>query len=296
MLSNIDPRLAASILDRAQTLTTLLAVFTPTGDTLAFTRFPQDITFNGITYRSVAGMELTAVEQALGLSTDNLQAVGVYNDAILSEASVLGGRLDWSDYSLYLIDYAHPEYGAKTIQRGRIRELRSQDYTFAVELASLSQLAQQQIGEITSPTCRNQFADANCQGVEKLTDPALNHPTLGRPMTEVGKAVVSVTSRVRIAVNTTAPDGFYTAGRVTFTSGKNAGLSMDINTHTISADATNGEIRLEEPMPDTIAAGDTLTIRAGCNKTFAACLAYKNVVNMKAEPYLRGARAGLAQQ
>ncbi len=296
MLSSITSNLASSIESRAQTLTTLVKLITPAGDTLAFTRYPTDIEYDGVIYRSTVGMELTAVEKMLGLGTDNLQAVGAYSDAVLSEADVLGGNLDGSEYFLYLIDYAHPEYGVKTIQRGWVRELRSLDYTFSVELASLSQLAQQAVGEITSPTCRNQFADKWCQGAEKRTDPTKNHPTLNRPMSDVGVTVASVLGPVKFTATLNAPDGFYTAGRITFTTGANRGLSMDVNTHKLSADGATAEFRLEEPFPAVVAVGDVFSIRMGCLKIFSACKKFDNVVNMRAEPYLTGARVGLNSQ
>jgi hypothetical protein len=77
--------------------------------------------------------------------------------------------------------------------------------------------------------------------------------------------------------------GYFDFGTITFLDGLNAGRSMEIQAY------VPGQIRLQLPMPYTVAPGDSYLIRAGCDKSLSTCLnRFANVANMRAEPYLPG--------
>ena len=77
--------------------------------------------------------------------------------------------------------------------------------------------------------------------------------------------------------------GYFDRGLITFTSGPNNGLSMEVKSYTV------GQLVLVLPMPYTIAVGNTYSLIAGCDKTFPTCRdRFTNVVNFRGEPYLPG--------
>jgi len=77
--------------------------------------------------------------------------------------------------------------------------------------------------------------------------------------------------------------GYFDYGTVTFTSGLNAGLSCEIKAY------VPGQVTLALPMPYAIAAADTYTIVAGCDKSLTTCRdVFANVVAFRGEPYLPG--------
>lgn len=77
--------------------------------------------------------------------------------------------------------------------------------------------------------------------------------------------------------------GYFGYGLVTFTSGLNAGLSMEIKVSDV------GLFVLQLPMPYTCAIGDTYSIKAGCDKSRNTCRdTFSNIVNMRAEPFSSG--------
>jgi hypothetical protein len=78
------------------------------------------------------------------------------------------------------------------------------------------------------------------------------------------------------------PDGFFAPGVVHMLTGANAGVEREIESY-VAATAT---IVLAIPMPNPIAAADTFKIRRDCAKSKAACIAYGNLPNMRAEPEL----------
>src|SRR5208282_842282 len=80
-----------------------------------------------------------------------------------------------------------------------------------------------------------------------------------------------------------ATSGYFDNGVVTWLTGNNAGLSMEVQSY------VPGQVILFQPMPYLIQVGDTYTISAGCDYSFATCKArFNNVLNFRGEPYVPG--------
>lgn len=77
--------------------------------------------------------------------------------------------------------------------------------------------------------------------------------------------------------------GYFDGGLITFTSGLCDGFSQEVKAY------VPGQITLHLPMPYALAAGDTYSMVAGCDKSLATCKdRFDNVVNFRGEPYLPG--------
>lgn len=77
--------------------------------------------------------------------------------------------------------------------------------------------------------------------------------------------------------------GYFDRGVITFTSGANSGLSMEVKSY------VPGQIVLVLPMPYALQVGDTYTMVAGCDKSFTTCRdRFDNVINFRGEPWLPG--------
>ena len=82
-------------------------------------------------------------------------------------------------------------------------------------------------------------------------------------------------------------DGWFTGGKLTFTSGANNGLAVEVKTHRV--DAAGVSLDLWQAMPQPIAAGDTFTVTAGCDKRFATCRdRFANGINFRGFPHIPG--------
>lgn len=79
---------------------------------------------------------------------------------------------------------------------------------------------------------------------------------------------------------------FFRGGKVTFTSGLNDGLSMEVKEY--PGGSPNGLVVLHLEFPYDIAPGDAYTMTAGCAFDKAACKVHRNIYNMRAEPDLPG--------
>lgn len=77
--------------------------------------------------------------------------------------------------------------------------------------------------------------------------------------------------------------GYFDFGVVTWTSGLNVGLSMEVKNYAPTL------ITLALPMPFAIQVGDTYSMHAGCDKQLATCRdRFNNVIRFRGEPYLPG--------
>jgi hypothetical protein len=82
------------------------------------------------------------------------------------------------------------------------------------------------------------------------------------------------------------PDAYFQGGLVTWNTGNNAGLSMEI----LSWDSSTRTLKLFLPMPQDIQVGDSFDIVPGCEHRFDEdCVTkFGNGVNFRAEPHLPG--------
>ena len=82
-------------------------------------------------------------------------------------------------------------------------------------------------------------------------------------------------------------DGLFQGGLLTWQSGANAPLKMEIKRHL--NDGLSVALELALRMADTIEVGDTFQIQAGCDKSFATCRSrFANGNNFGGFPHMPG--------
>ncbi len=83
----------------------------------------------------------------------------------------------------------------------------------------------------------------------------------------------------------TEADDFWTFGLLTFTTGNNIGIALEVKNYTLST----GSFELYVAMPFVIQVGDTYEVHAGCDKLLATCITkFDNVKNFRGQPYIPG--------
>lgn len=108
------------------------------------------------------------------------------------------------------------------------------------------------------------------------------------PYSQTG-TVSSVTSnRVFEDDSLQQADGWWDYGKVTWLTGNNAGLSMEVRTFAVSGSPDAGVITLFLPMIQEIQTGDTYTITVGCRKRFSTdCISkFGNSDNFRGFPHI----------
>jgi len=123
-------------------------------------------------------------------------------------------------------------------------------------------------GNLFQAGCKNKLFDAGC--------------TLSAATYAVTTAAVAGSTRYKLqsAVAAPAGSGTYTLGRIAMTSGLNTGFTRSVR----SWDGLN--FTLVNPLPFTVAAGDTFTAWPGCDRQLATCDLFGNRANIKAEMFI----------
>jgi uncharacterized phage protein (TIGR02218 family) len=97
-------------------------------------------------------------------------------------------------------------------------------------------------------------------------------------------ASVGASSNKSVITPTTAftqPDGYFTQGIITMTSGRNTGLAGFVQLH------VGGALQLNKPFLFPVATGDTFTVSAGCDHSMSVCLGkFANLQNYGGTPFV----------
>lgn len=248
------------------------------GMTLGFTSNVADLTIDGITYESKTSASVSAVEMALGSGINNLDGGMIFDSAGITEADLLGGIYDNCQVTVSIVNYEDLTQGQVILLNGTIGTVTVENGSFTAEFRSYMQFAQQPIVNVTSALCRADFGDSTCKYSGQI---------VYTPFT----VTTAASNRQFAATGITQPDDFFSAGKVLWLTGQNAGQKMEIKRQLNAG----GSVELQLAMPYPITVGDTFTLYRGCNKTPLQCQIYGNVINFQGEPHVPGRDAMLIQ-
>ncbi len=269
-MQTIPTALATHLAQEVTTLSTCWSITRKDGAALYFTDHDKDITVDGHVYAAADSMNPSAVSSQAGLAVDNLEFDGLLSSAAITEPDILSGKYDHAEISVFLVNYADPTMGKLKLKTGWLGEVTLQGGKFVAEVRGLSAALQQTIGEVYTAGCRAALGDTRC-GVNLATY------TFTGSVTGLEAAFAFKDS------SKTQANNYFAGGVVHFTSGANAGFSMEVR------DFANGRFGLFLPMPNAIALGDNFTVSAGCDKQFDTCISrFNNAVNFRGEPHVPG--------
>ena len=243
--------------------------------TQGFTDHDEDIVLADVTCAAGTGLTGSEATQKLGLAADSSEISGALAADTLNEDDLAAGRYDAAAVEVWLVDWSDPALRV-LIAKGTLGEVKREGNAFTAELRGLSDRLSQETGRLFTTTCSADLGDARCK--IDLTTPAY------RGSGTVG-AVAATSSFTASGLDGFA-DGWFTAGKLTFDSGENAGLSVEVKTHR-NAGAVSFD--LWQAMPEPIVAGDAFTVTAGCDKSFAICHdRFANTINFRGFPHIPG--------
>lgn len=235
----------------------------------------RPITYDGLVYQPAMGMVPTDIETSSSLSVDNLDAKGALMVLGISEQDIACGLWDLCEVHVMRVNWMNPAIGAEKLKRGWFGEISIGRGTFQNEVRGITQKLQQTIGEVVSASCKADLFDSRCtvqatEGVWKFSSVAVSSVTSERQFTASWIQLV---------------EGFFDGGKVTWTTGANEGLSMEVRKH-----LAGGSFELQEPMPYPIAEGDQFTAYAGCMKRYTEDCSQKfqNIINFRGFPFVPG--------
>ena len=272
-MKQISTQLAAHLAGEVTTLATCWKLTRRDAVTLGFTDLDADIVFGGVTYRAASGFSPTAIETTSDFAADNLDVEGMISASAITEADLQAGRYDFAEIEIFKVNYRDLSQGIIYLRRGWLGEVSLRRQHFVAEVRGLTQLLAQNIGELYSPSCRASFGDGRCK--------------IDLAMHRVSGSVTSVISKQEfIDSGRLEPSGTFSAGVVTFSSGANAGISIEVKEY---IKAASGRVICVLPLPYALLAGDSYTMTKGCDKTLKTCHErYNNLLNFRGEPHVPG--------
>ena len=244
--------------------------------TQGFTDHDEDVVIGGVACRAGTGLSASETTQKLGLAVDGSEFSGALAADTLNEDDLAAGRYDGATVELWLADWSEPALRV-LLAKGSLGEVKREGAAFTAEVRGLSERLAQESGRLYTATCSADLGDTRC--TVDLTNAAYR----GTGTVVAVPATASFTASGCDAFD----DGWFTAGKLTFTSGGNAGLSVEVKAHV--SDGAVVLLTLWQAMPQPIAPGDTFTVTAGCDKRFTTCHdRFNNVVNFRGFPHIPG--------
>lgn len=246
------------------------------GVKLGFTDHDENLSFEGVTYEALAGMTASAVTQTLSLNVDTMDIAGALQSEHLNESDLALGLYDNAALTLYLVDWTDVA-DRDIVFAGSIGEISRGLNAFTAEMRGLSHALNQERGRIYQRACDANLGDSRCT------------VDIDAPAYKGNGAADGVSSNHIFSAGglDAFADGWFTGGRLIWTSGANAGGTIEVKTHV----NTGAEVSFElwESMAFDIAAGDAFTVTAGCDKSIDTCIArFDNVAKFRGFPFIPG--------
>lgn len=246
------------------------------GAVMGFTDHDSDLTVAGTLCHAGTGFTASEATARLGLQVDGSEIAGALADESLVESDLTAGHYDAADIEVHLVDWSEPSLNM-LLSKGVLGEVRREGAAFTAELRSLTHRLNEESGRLYTATCSADLGDVRCT------------VDLGNAAYRGTGAVASLagTSAFRASGLGSFADGWFTGGKLTFTSGANEGFAVEVKVHRVAPDGVL--IELWQKAPEPIAVPDAFTVTAGCDKRFATCRdRFANAVNFRGFPHIPG--------
>lgn len=256
MKACVSVAMKAHLASGTTTLATCWRATLRDGTVIAATSHDRNITYDSVEYLSSAAFRRSDVASGSDLNPDNLEIDGFLTAPAITDEDIYSGRWDYAEILIFKVNYNDLTMGTIPVRSGTLGEVRAGRASFNAELRGLMQAYSRRIVRLTTKECPWDLGQVDVFGGVSPCGIDLTSWT-------VTGTVLSVASNREITdpTRTEAADWF-TGAKLTFTSGLNNGLSMEVK------DSSLAVIKLHLPMPFTIAAGDTYSVHAGCTKRF----------------------------
>ena len=282
-MRTITTALQAHLSTDVQTVALCWRIERRDGTKYRYTDHDEPIVWAGGTYTPIDAGTPSNYRQSNNMNPAQIDFNMVYGSTSGRDAEIRAGLFDYAQMFTFRINWADPSTtsGIVKLAYGRLGEAEIRDNSVQIELRSLTQLAATPIGSIYTPECRTSLGSTLC-----------NVLTTSTVYTRTG-TISAITDNHEFTITGDAAgqiDNFYSYGKITFTSGDNNGLVMQIDDYT-----TANVMTLTESAPYTLSTGVTFTAVAGCNRRWATCKdRFSNKDNFRGFPHIPGMDKALA--
>jgi uncharacterized phage protein (TIGR02218 family) len=273
---SIPSALQAKLDSGVTTLARCWIIMRRDGVVMGFTDHDADLTVAGTLCQADTGLTASEATARLGLQVDGSEIAGALTDDSLAESDLAAGRYDAASIEVHLVDWSEPSLNV-LLAKGVLGEVRREGTAFTAEFRSLAHRLDEESGRLYTATCSVDLGDARC--TVDLANPAFHG-------SGTVSALVGASAFHALGLGSFS-DNVFTAGKLTFNSGANAGFVVEVKTHRLALEGVL--IELWQKPPEPVAASDAFTVTAGCDKRFATCRdRFANGVNFRGFPHIPG--------
>jgi uncharacterized phage protein (TIGR02218 family) len=272
----IPPALAAHLQGGVTTLCRCWKLTRRDGQAFGFTDHDRDLVFGGVTFAARTGLEAAEAAAEIGFAVGGGEVAGALVAAGVTEADLAAGLYDDASVETWLVNWANVDERL-LLDAGALGEIRRTERAFVAEVRGLMHPLDEGRGRLYRATCSADLGDDRCR--IDLSAPAFR----GAGVVAASDGALGFTTSSLGAY----ADGWFTGGKLTWTSGANAGVAVEVKAHRVVGAAA--ELDLWQRAPDAIAAGDAFAVTAGCDKRLATCRdKFANVINHRGFPHMPG--------
>lgn len=275
-MSALSAPFQAHLNDGTTTLAWAWRITRTDGVVMGFTDHDVALIFDGTTFEAETGLVASEIRASSDMAVDAQEAEGVLTSGRITETDILDGLWDNAAVEVFRVNWADPAQRSLR-RRGSLGEIRRGRVSFVAEVRSLAHILGQTVGRTFQSNCDAALGDTRC-GVDLES------------ATFKGAGTVSsiVDGRTFQASGLGGfASGWFNFGKVTWTSGANAGRTTEVAMHGLSAGVASF-VLLDMPVR-AITFGDTFIARAGCDKAVATCASkFGNVPNFRGYPTIPG--------
>jgi len=263
--------------NEVQTVALCWRILRRDGTNYYFTDHDDTIVWDGATYTPIDSGSPSNYRHNSDLSPNNVDFDWMFGSTSGRDAELRAGLFDYAQMWTFRINWddTSTSSGIVKLAYGRLGEVQIRDEQAKIELRTLTQILSNPIGSIYTPECRTSLGSTLC-----------NVLTTSTVYTRTG-AIASIINNQNFSISGDAAgqiESFYNYGKMTFSSGGNSGITMQILGY-----STSNAVALYEPLPFTLSTGDTFTAVAGCDRRFATCKdRFSNKDNFRGFPHIPG--------
>lgn len=285
-MKNVSPALLALLKTRKFYRASLYTFNLVGGGTLRYCSGDRSITKDGNVYSAGGSTgplfevgERPTFTQKAGLEVDTYSFTVSPGSATIGGASFFNavryGLFDGADVTVeraYMPTYGDISAGTVIVFSGRVSEVSPAGHSeFTFNLSAWTELLNMNWPHnLFQSGCIRTLGDAGC---------GVNLDALSVDgIVQVGSSTNLILASIPQAT------GYFSYGKIAFTSGLNSGFSRGVRTYTFG---TPSGVVLMVPLPSAPQAGDTFTIYPGCDKSIATCNArFQNLDNFAGTPFV----------
>ena len=271
-MRDLHADLADALASGCTTLCRCVRLTCEDGSVQGFTDHDASLTVDGTLFEPADGFEASQESAALGPAAGEWDLKAALSSDRLSSDDLLAGRYDGATVETLLVDWRNPQ--AFDIQSaGTLAEVTARDGLFQAEVRGPFAAFDRVRGRVFSARCDAELGDTRC-GID------LNQAAY---TAQAAVTAMHAPHLLEFADLDAFASGHFDGGMLRSGSQK----PLRVRAHTVEDGIAT--VTLWHAPSNPFAVGDTLTLTAGCDKSFATCQAtFANTANFRGFPHMPG--------